>query len=323
MEVPVLRMIVMRIPQMIVVILMVTIIAFVMVNLLPGDIISVVLGDQYTPEAAAELTKQLALDQPIPVRYLLWLWRAVHLDFGDSLATHVSVVDSMLQDALPTVELVIGAMLSAVLLGTSLAIASVVARRPWLDHFATGLALVCTSLPNFVLALIVTTIFGMQLQWIPTIGWADPSDAGWAANIQAIIVPSIILGLTIFPGIMRIFRSELQDQLESEEYVTLARMKGVTGWGLIWRHVARNSAFGLITVVAAGLGPLVSGAVILENIFAIPGLGTLLFQGIQLHDSPVVVGCVTVVAVIVVLSNLGADLAYAILDPRVRDALNR
>ncbi|WP_162950269.1 ABC transporter permease [Rhizobium jaguaris] len=317
-----LRMIVTRIPQMIVVILIVTIIAFVMVNLLPGDIVSVILGDQYTPEAAAQLTQELSLDQPVPIRYLIWLWRAVHLDFGTSLATHVSVVESMLQDALPTLELVIGAMVSAVILGSALAIGAVASRNPWIDRAGTALALFCTSLPNFILALIVTTIFGVQLHIIPTIGWADPGDAGWGANIGAIIMPSIILGLTIFPSIMRIFRSELQEQLESEEYVTLARMKGVTGWGLIWRHVARNSAFGLITVVAAGLGPLVSGAVILENIFAIPGLGTLLFQGIQLHDSPVVVGCVTVVAVIVVLSNLGADLVYAALDPRVRDALN-
>jgi peptide/nickel transport system permease protein len=317
-----LRLILTRIPQMAIVILLATIISFVMVNLLPGDVISVILGDQYTPEAAAQLTKELALDQPVAVRYFLWLWRALHLDFGESLATHVPVAQSMLQDALPTIELVVGAMLSAVLLGSALAIGAVVTRKVWVDRLGTALALFCTSLPNFILALIVTAIFGVQLHLIPTIGWADAGDVGWAANIGAIATPSVVLGLTLFPGIMRIFRSELHEQLESEEYVTLARMKGLTGWRLIWRHVARNSAFGLITVVAAGLGPLVAGAVILENIFAIPGLGTLLFQGIQLHDSPVVVGCVTIVAVVVVVSNLCADLTYAVLDPRVRDALN-
>ncbi len=317
------RMILTRIPQMIAVMFIVTIIAFVVVNLLPGDVISVILGDLYTPEAAAQVTKELALDQPVAVRYLIWLWRVLHLDFGTSLATHVPVAQSMLRNALPTIELLIGALTVAMLLGALFAIASVVSRRPWIDRLGTGLALFCTAMPNFVFALTATAFLGVQLRIIPTIGWADPATKGWGANLGAIIVPSIILGLTIFPDVMRIFRAELYEQLESEEYVTLARMKGISGWRLIWRHVARNSAFGLVTVIAASVGSLVSGAVVLENIFAIPGMGTLLFQGIQLHDSPVVVGCVTVVAVVVVLCNLGADLMYAVLDPRVRDAMGK
>jgi peptide/nickel transport system permease protein len=317
------RLVLTRIPQMTVVIVIVTLLAFLMINLLPGDIVSAILGEQYTPEAAEQITKALSLDQPVAVRYLHWLWRAIHLDFGKSLITGVPVIESMAQDALPTLELLSGAIIFAVLLGTLLAVAAVVTRNPWIDRLATGLALVCTAMPNFVLALIVTAIFAIQLRWIPNIGWASPFDVGWGANIAAIAVPALMLGLSVFPSVMRIFRSELHEQLESEEYVTLARMKGVTGWRLVWRHVARNSAFGLITVTAASIGTLVSGAVIVENIFAIPGFGTLLFQSIQLHDSPVVVGCVALAAVIVVLCNLGADLMYAALDPRVRDALRQ
>lgn len=312
-----------RIPQMVIVIIIVTLAAFVMVNVLPGNIVDVILGDQYTPAAAAQLTKELSLNDPIILRYLIWLGNAATLSFGYSLTTHVSVSQEILQDALPTLELLIGAMITAVIVGSAFAIGSVVSRRQWIDRIGTGFALFCTSMPNFVMALLVTAIFAVQLHLIPSIGWADPSQEGWAANIGAMIVPSIILGLTIFPSMMRIFRSELREQLESEEYVILARMKGISAWRVVWRHVARNSAFGLVTVIAASVGTLISGAVILENIFAIPGLGTMLFTGIQQHDSPVVVGVITVIAVIVVLCNLGADIMYGALDPRVRDALNK
>lgn len=308
---------------MIIVIILVTLLAFFMVNVLPGNIVNIVLGDQYTPAAAAEVTKELNLDQPIIVRYLIWLGQAVRLDFGFSLTSHVSVAQEMIQDALPTVELLVGALITAVVIGSAFAIAGTVTRGPWVDRVGTAIALFFTSMPNFVVGLLVALIFAVDLQLIPSTGWIDPAQGGWGQNLKAMIAPSIVLGFTIFPGVMRIFRAELRGQIESEEYVTLARMKGVSTWRIVWRHVARNSAFGLVTVVAASVGTLISGAVILENIFSIPGLGTMLFTGIQQHDSPVVVGVITIVAVVVVLSNLGADLLYGVLDPRVRDAIDR
>ncbi|MBO0709503.1 MAG: ABC transporter permease, partial [Candidatus Dormibacteraeota bacterium] len=136
----------------------------------------------------------------------------------------------------------------------------------------------------------------------------------------AMILPCVLLGLGIFAGHMRIFRAELREQLDHEEYVTLARMKGIGTWRLLSRHVARNASFGLITVTAFSLGTLLAGAVIIEQIFSIPGLGSLVFTAINDRDSPLVLGCVTLLAVVIVILNLLADVTYAILDPRVRNA---
>ena len=142
---------------------------------------------------------------------------------------------------------------------------------------------------------------------------------GWlGANIRAIILPSTTLAISIFPGYMRIFRREMQDQLESEEYVTLARMKDIKQSRLIMKHVARNSSLGIITLIGLSTGLLIGGAVIIEQIFAIPGIGTLIYDAIQQRDSTTVEGCIVVIAVAIVLLNLLADLAYAALDPRVR-----
>jgi peptide/nickel transport system permease protein len=312
-----------RIPQLVVVVIVVTMLAFILVNILPGNVLYVILGDAYTKQTAAALSQQLGLNHPLAYRYFEWLWHAMHFNFGTSLTTHLPVTTEIKQNILPTVELVIGAQVVATVLGVVFAVASVATRIAWIDRLGTGIALFATSMPAFVLALIVTSIFAVHWHLIPTIGWANPSQAGWGANIRAIATPAIILGLSIFPGHMRIFRSELYEQIESEEYVTFARMKGVSTWRLMTRHLARNSAFGLITVVAVGTGTLIAGAVILENIFAIPGIGTLLLQAIQQHDSPVVEGCLSMIAVAIVVLNLIADLSYALLDPRVRDAQQR
>lgn len=314
------RLVLARIPQMIAVILGVTFISFCLVNVLPGNIVATILGGNYTAQSAAQLTKELGLNHPLVWRYLEWLGNAIQGKFGSSLITHIPVARLMWQNALPTVELVVGGELVALLLGVLVAFASVASRRPIFDRLGTGIGLLCSSIPSFVLALLLIALLGVHWHLISTIGWRPPS-LGWGTNLNAIALPCILLGLGVFPGHMRIFRSELDEQLSSEEYVTLARMKGVSTRRLMLRHVARNSAFGLITVSAVSVGFLVGGAVVIEDIFAIPGFGTLIYTAVQNRDSPVVVGCITVVAAIVVVLNLLADLAYAILDPRVRDAI--
>lgn len=315
-----LRLILARIPQMIAVVIGVTMISFFLVNVLPGNITLLLLGQNYTKQAAAQLSQQLGLDHPLAIRYLDWVGNALHGNFGTSLVSHVSVAHMMWSDALPTFELVVGAQIVAVVLAAVIAIASVASRRPWIDRFGTGIGLFASSMPSFVLALLLITLLGVHFHLISTIGWRQPSTYGWAGNLNAIALPCVLLGLSVFPGHMRIFRSELYDQLQNEEYVTLARMKGVTTRRLMLKHVARNSAFGFITVTAVSTGFLIGGAVIIENIFGIPGIGSMILSGVTNRDSPVVEGCIAVVAVLIVLFNLVADIAYALLDPRVRDA---
>jgi peptide/nickel transport system permease protein len=313
------RLIVSRILQMLVVAVIVTLLSFVLVNLLPGDVLHVILGDGYNDDAAAALRAQLHLNQPVLERYLHWLGGAVHGDLGSSLITHQSVTHTLFAAAGPTVELVVGAQLIALVLAFAFALGPVLSGRQVFDRIGTGIALFASSVPSFVLALILLAVLAVHWHVVPSIGWVPPGEGGWGANLRAIVLPCFLLGLSVFPGHMRILRAELHEQLEVAEYVDLGRIKGISVWRLMTRHVLRNSAFGLITVIAFSSGLLIAGAVLIEQIFSIPGAGSLILTAIDTRDSPMVEGCVALLALVIVALNLFADLAYAVLDPRVRD----
>lgn len=313
-----LRILTSRLLQMIPVILCVTLLAFIVVNVLPGNILFTILGDNYTPKAAAQLSRELNLNHPLIIRYFEWLGNLFQGRLGTSLLTGQSVASAIWHAAPPTVELVIAAQVIAIVVALVLAFVSVSARTPWVDRSATAISLFGNSVPAFVTALLLLIVFADRLHVVSAIGWVDPTTGGWGANLSAIILPSVVLAISIFPGYLRVFRREMQDQLESEEYVILARMKGISQWRLVLRHVARNSALGVVTLIGLSTGLLIGGAVIVEQIFAIPGIGTLLLNGINGRDAPMVEGCIVTIAVAIVVLNLLADLAYAALDPRVR-----
>jgi peptide/nickel transport system permease protein len=304
---------------MIPVIIGVTLVAFILVNVLPGNIVYSILGDDYTKQAAAALTKELHLNQPLVIRYIDWLGGVVHGNLGQSLITHQNIASAIWAAAPPTIELIVAAQIVAIALGVIFAVASVTAPTPWVDRSATSLSLIGNSVPAFVTALVLIIVFSVHWHIVSSIGWVDPSSGGWGANISAIALPSIVLAISIFPGYMRIFRREMYDQLDSEEYVTLARMKGIAQGRVIFRHVIRNSALGIITLIGLSTGLLIGGAVIVEQLFSIPGIGTLLLNGINGRDATMVEGCIVVIAVWIVLLNLLADLTYALFDPRVRN----
>jgi peptide/nickel transport system permease protein len=314
----VLRIVGSRILQMIPVVIGVTLLSFIVVNVLPGNVLYSILGDNYTKAAAAATSKQLGLDHPLIVRYLDWLGGMFHGNLGTSLLTHQSIGTTLWHSAPPSVELVIGAQVIAIFLSVVLAFASVASPTPWVDRIVTGLSLFGNSIPSFVTGLLMLTFFSVRLHLFSAFGWVDPSTGGWAANIGAIFVPSLVLAISVFPGYLRIFRREMYEQLENEEYVVLARMKGISHTRVVLRHVARNSALGIITLIGLSTGLLIGGAVIVENIFNIPGIGSQLFSAINGRDAPLVQGCVVVIAVAIVLLNLVADLTYAAFDPRVR-----
>lgn len=314
------RFVVSRLIQMVVVVITVTFLAFMLVNLLPGNIIEAILGTDYTKAAAVQLTKELGLSQPLLVRYGDWLGNAFRGDLGDSLVTHLSVASTIGQTVWPSVELLIGAQLSAFVLAGAIAIGSVVSGRVWVDRAGTSLSFLATSIPGFVVGILLLELFSVRLHLVPSIGWIAPSAGGWGQNLSAMALPCFVLSLIVFPGYMRVFRNELYAELHSE-YVLLARTKGISRTRLVLRHVVRNSLFGLITVSAFSLGTLVAGAIIIEKIFAIPGIAALILDGITNRDSTVVVGCVAIVAIVIVLLNLAADLLHAALDPRVRREL--
>jgi peptide/nickel transport system permease protein len=310
------RWIIDRLLQMIVVLICATLLGFLLVRLLKGNEIFALLGDNYTKQAAAQLNHELGLDKPLPLQYLDWLGGAVRGDFGTSVTTHEPIAHSLLTALGPTVELLIGAQLVALLLTTLVTAVSV--RWRWTDRLATGLALLFSSVPPFVLGLLMIILFASVLHLLPAIAWSAPSAGGWGKNFKGMIMPWVALGVSVFPGYMRVLRSQVYEQVDHEEYVTLARMKGLAGRRVLGRHVLPNSLSGLITLVAMTTGFLISGVVIVEQVFGIPGEGSLVYQAITNRDANTLEGAIVMIAVAVVLLNLIGDLIQMRLDPRVR-----
>jgi peptide/nickel transport system permease protein len=312
----VLRLIVERLVQMLVVLLCVTALGYGLVNLLQGDVIFALLGDDYSPEAAARLTAELHLDDPIWLRYLYWLGDALQGDLGTSLVTHEKVSDAILTALPVTLELLVGAQLVGIV--TALVTTAIAIRYRWADRFVTFVALVANSIPSFVLGLLLIIVFATTLRLLPSIGWVDPDRGGWGQNVLALVMPSVALGFSIFPEYMRVFRSEILEQLENEEYVVLARMKGLTNARVLLRHVVLNSMGGLLTLIAMTTGFLIGGVLIVEEVFSIPGIGSLVFDAISGRDSTMLEGALVLIAAGVVVANLIGELVHMRVDPRVR-----
>lgn len=309
-----------RVPQMIVVVLGVTFLAFSIMFLLPGDVVQSILGDNYTPQAAAALTAQLHLNQSFLLRYFTWLGDFFTGNVGLSLVPPRQSVWALVgRSLLPTAEMLIIGQVIAVVLGVLFAVVSVTSRSRIVDRIVQAVGLICSSIPGFVLGLLLLTLLAVNLHVVSPQGWVAPSSGGWGQNLAHILFPSIVLALFTFPVIMRVFRAELVDQLDNEDYVLLARLKGISGTRVIFRHVLRNSSFGLLTVVGINVARLIGGVIIIEQIFGIPGMGTLIKDSVVQHDTPTALTCLTIVAIFVVVATLVVDIAYALLDPRVRD----
>jgi len=310
------RWIIDRLLQMVVVLICATLLGFLLVRLLKGNEVFALLGDNYTKQAAAQLNHELGLDKPLPLQYLDWLGGAVHGDFGTSVTTHEPVAHSLLAALGPTAELLVGAQLVALLLTLLVTVVSV--RWRWSDRLVTGFALLCSSIPPFVLGLLMIILFASVLHLLPAIAWSWPSAGGWGKNFRGMIMPWVALGVSVFPNYMRVLRSQVNEQLDNEEYVTLARMKGLSGPRVFLRHVVPNSLSGLITLVALTTGFLISGVVIVEQVFGIPGEGSLVYNAIQKRDATMLEGAILLIAVAVVVFNLIGELAQMRLDPRIR-----
>lgn len=311
-----LRLTVERLIQMIIVIIIVTLAAFVLVNMLNGNIVVYLLGDNATPANIARLTHQLNLDQPLLLRYLSWLGGVLHGDLGTSIVNDYPVVDA-LKTAIPaTVTLMIGAQIWGILLALLTTAASI--RWRWADRIVTGIALLLNAVPPFVVSLMLIIVFATTLHLLPSIGWVSPERSGWGSLLRALLMPSAVLGLSIFPEYMRVFRSDLRDQLEREEYVTLAWMKGLRSSRVFSRHIAPNSVGGFISLIATTTAHLLSGVVIVEQIFAIPGIGKMMLSAISQRDTTTLEGGLLTIVVFVVVANLVGELIHMRIDPRVR-----
>lgn len=291
---------------------------FLLLRLTPGDPAGVILGPDATEERRLELRETLGLEDPLLVQYGRWLSKMARGDLDRSLFLDQPVTEALLDRAQPTLLLTFLALLVAIVLGIPAGIIAARSRGTWLDLSSMGVAMVGIAMPTFWLGLNLIFIFAVLLRWLPVAGYAPLSEGLWE-SLRYMILPAITLGVAQGALLARMTRSMMLEVL-NQDYVRTARSKGLTERGVVLRHALRNAFLPLLTVIGLSFAALMSGAVVTEQIFNIPGVGRLLIQAIGRRDFPLVQGAVLVIAAIYVLINLLVDLLYAIVDPRIRHA---
>jgi ABC-type dipeptide/oligopeptide/nickel transport system permease component len=288
----------------------VTLLVFFLVHLIPGDPVENLLGERADPADVAEMRACMDLDQPLLVQLGRFVRHVADGSFGVTCPDRTRTVASLIWDALPsTVALALAAMLVALLFALPLGVLAAIRPGSLVDTAATTVALAGISMPSMWLGPLLLSIFYVRLHWLP--GPADP------AGLAALVLPAFMLGTHLMAMLARMTRSSLLDVL-AEDYVRTARMKGLGGAAVIVRHALRNALVPVITVAGIQFGALLAGAVVTEKVFARPGLGTLLLEAISERNYRVVQGCTLVIAVSYVTVNLLVDLAYGLVDPRIR-----
>jgi peptide/nickel transport system permease protein len=298
------------------VILAVTALTFLISNLLPGDLAIAMLGDQATPEAVAALHQKLSLDLPLWQRYFQWLGAVLEGDLGFSIRTGETVLHAIAGRLPVSLELLVIAELGGLLIGVPLAILCAVRPGSPFDRVVCGIAFGILSVPPFMLAILLIFIFALRLGVLPATAYV-PLSQDVLGNLRAMVLPGATLALLEWPTIMRVLRSDMISTLQ-EDYIAMARAKGLTSRRVLLVHALKPSSLTLVTVIGLNIGRLIGGAVVTESIFALPGVGRLLVESIYLRDFIILQGGVLLVAIGFVLVNFFVDLLYAALDPRIR-----
>jgi peptide/nickel transport system permease protein len=298
------------------VLLGVTIAVFFVMKLMPGDAIMARLGTEATPELIAAFRDLYGLDRPLPQQLWEWLGRVVRLDFGVSMVSRRPVLASILQRLPATLELTLAATLLALLIGIPLGVAAAWWKGRAADLVARFFAMIGQSVPSFWLALLLILLFALRLRWLPATGYVSLAEDP-VRHLRHVALPALTLGIGMAAVVARYVRASLLDVLR-RDYVRTARGKGLAARGVLWRHAVRNALIPVTTVVGIQIGTLIGGTVIIEDIFAWPGMGRFALQAIYERDYPVIQTIVIVIAAFYVTINLIVDLAYTFLDPKIR-----
>jgi len=294
----------------------VSMLIFGLQQLLPGDPAHVLAGEEQDPTVIAYLRTKLHLDEPLPVRYGYWVGGVLKGDLGESIRSQQPVL-ALVEEKLPvTLELAVMAMIIALVIGIPAGVVSSVGRGRWWDYAANGFALWGLSTPNFWLGILMILLFSVELGWLPASGYVSPFE-DLRANLAAMIMPAFVLGNAIAAVLMRHTRSAML-QVLSADYVRTARAKGLSVPVVVIKHALRNALTPIITLGALEFGTLLSGAVLTEQVFTIPGFGKLIVDSVFNRDYSVVQGVVLVTATTYILLNLFADLASFVVNPRLR-----
>jgi peptide/nickel transport system permease protein len=315
-----------RILQIIPTILMITLVVFAMMQAIPGDPILTLLGDAYDEEDAARLREEYGLDKPILVQYGIWLGKLARGDWGESIITGRPVLDDVLIRLPVTAELIVMAMVVALLIAIPAGIIAAIRQNTWGDYTAMSTALVGISIPDFFLGVLLLLVFSIALKGLlPSSGWVYlpgtcPTiicEASVAGNLKHVILPAIALGVGRAAILTRLLRASMLEIVRME-YITTARAKGLAEGFVVLRHALKNALIPTITIMGLQVGFLIGGAIVVETLFAIPGLGTYGINAIISREYPQVQGFILLVAMCFVMVNFLVDLTYAFLDPRIR-----
>lgn len=302
-----------RLVQSIPVLIAVTLIAFSLIHLIPGDPVRVMLGARATEESVATLRHQLGLDKPLPGQYLTFVINAVRFEFGESLFLRASIGPIIVQRGLNSLSLLLYSILVSLLIAVPLAILAAVKRNRPADHLVRLFTTIAFAMPAFWTALLLVLVFSLRLKLFPTSGLGQ----GFGPYIVSLTIPAVTIGFYLAPVLLRSLRVSLIETL-SAEFIEAARARGLSERRVLFKHVLRNSLIAMVTVLGVNIGFLISGAVVIENVASIPGLGSLMVTSIVSRDYPVIVALTLVFGVAVVFVNLLVDLSYAVLDPRIR-----
>lgn len=305
---------------MVVAFLLITMIIFWLVHLAPGDPVSRMIPiDEYnsgTPAFIAQKRHELGLDKPLVVQYFRWFGDALHGDFGYSVSSGRSVGSMLSERISPTVELMGLSLLLAIVIALPLGMIAAVRKNGITDYVATVVSMVTISTPTFFLGIIGIYVFSLKLHLLPSSGMSDPTNGSSSDLLQHLVMPVVVLGLATAGQLTRYVRSSMLTELSSE-YVRTALAKGVPMRRVVIRHVLRNALIPILTVIAIFLPTLLGGAVVVEQIFAWPGMGQLAVTAVNSQDYSVIIAFALMVSILVMLSNLLADILYAVVDPRV------
>lgn len=289
---------------------------FLLLRLAPGDPAGMMLGDQATADQLAALRAELGLDQPLPVQFWIWLKGIVTLDLGNSIFFREPVMEIIPRYAGVTIGLTLVALTLAVLIGVAMGLISALNRNNPVDRGVVATAVLGISLPEFWFALLLIFLFAVTLRWFPVSGYQPPS-AGVIAWGTTIFLPALALGVRQSALMTRMMRSSMLDVMD-EPYITTARAQGLPERTVLGRYAMRTAAIPVITVAGLSAGYMLGGAVAIEIIFALPGLGRMLVDSVARRDYPLVEGGVLTISLVLAALNLAIDIIYAVLDPRIR-----
>lgn len=297
-----------RLGMMVIVVLGISFIVFTIMNLTPGNAAQLILGQSASPEQVAKLEAELGLNEPFFVRYFEYIVDMFQGEFGNSYQTKLPVFEEILSRFPTTLTLAAVAMFFATLIGVPVGVISAVRQYSFVDAVSTVAALIFASIPSFVLGLVLMLVFALNLHWLPATGLHD---------ITGYILPAVTLSTGTMATLVRMTRSTMLEVLK-QDYIRTARAKGAEEKSVILKHSLRNALLPIITVIGVDFGYLLAGTVVIESVFAISGIGSLLITSIRMKDTPVVMAAIMFVTIAYSLVNLLVDIIYAYIDPRIK-----